>query len=89
MCSPLEVYVLFDVWRHFVRACGLICLQLSDSTSGEQALDEEPRFEQPLRHITVPKTKTAIFTCRLCGRPRPTVLWKAPNGQPLSIGDHK
>ena len=52
-----------------------------------QALfDQAPVFEQPLRNITVPKGKTAIFTCHLCGRPRPTIVWKGPDQEYLSNG---
>lgn len=72
------------------RTCSIVlCLtQMSSSvTSAAAEADEVPRFEQPLRNISVPKGKTAIFTCRLCGRPRPTVQWRDPSGRVLSIGE--
>jgi triple functional domain protein len=45
-----------------------------------------PSIMVPLRDVTVHVGDTAVFTCRVCGRPRPGVAWRGPDGSVVSAG---
>ena len=45
-----------------------------------------PLFKQDLSSVVVDVGGTAVFTCRVCGRPRPTVIWHGPNKTELVGG---
>ena len=45
-----------------------------------------PLFKQDLSSVVVDVGGTAVFTCRVCGRPRPTVTWHGPNKTELVGG---
>ena len=43
-------------------------------------------FPVLLSDVTVIQGDHALFTCKVCGRPRPTVTWRAPDGTILTSG---
>ena len=46
-------------------------------------------FPVLLSDVTVIQGDHALFTCKVCGRPRPTVTWRAPDGTILTSGKKK
>lgn len=36
-------------------------------------------FQEELHDYTVEAGSVAVLTCRVCGRPRPTVTWRGPD----------
>ena len=42
-----------------------------------------PQFVEPLEGQSLIEGETAKITCRVTGRPRPSVVWKGPNGTVL------
>ena len=42
-----------------------------------------PSIHAPLTSIMVQASDTAILTCRICGRPRPSITWKFKDSTPL------
>ncbi|WAR10956.1 TRIO-like protein [Mya arenaria] len=72
------MYVWSVSEEHFVRVPALFKLyMLVDSIVGIQAGSQEFLFEMspsavtPLSSLTVKVGESAVFTCRICGRPRP------------------
>ncbi|XP_074654482.1 kalirin-like isoform X2 [Tubulanus polymorphus] len=49
--------------------------------------DVSPSYEEELCPITVQTGETAVFTCKVCGRPRPNVAWKGPDNQFVTPSD--
>ncbi len=45
-----------------------------------------PTFQRPLMDAVVEAGDTVMFTCKVCGRPRPTVTWRGPDQSILSNG---
>lgn len=44
-----------------------------------------PIIQQPLTSITVQAGSTVTFTCRICGRPRPTLSWHFQDNTPIPV----
>lgn len=49
-----------------------MCVQIAVDFSFEVP----PIIQQPLTSLTVQAGSTAVLTCRICGRPRPTITWR-------------
>ncbi len=61
-----------------------LCLQLS--VSGDLQFELPASFSVLLSDVTVAQGEHALFTCRVCGRPRPQVSWRSPDGSILTAG---
>ena len=51
-------------------------------------LEMTPSVNSPLRNLTVQANEVAVFTCRICGRPRPNVTWTFNNNISV-VPDHR
>jgi Immunoglobulin I-set domain len=51
-----------------------LMLQLSNS----EDVDGPPVLLQPLVDLVVAAGSSALFVCKVCGRPRPTIEWSGP-----------
>ncbi|XP_077997965.1 triple functional domain protein-like [Glandiceps talaboti] len=38
-----------------------------------------PDFTEPIKAVFVKEGETALLTCRVCGKPRPAITWRAPD----------
>ncbi|XP_064646133.1 triple functional domain protein-like isoform X3 [Lineus longissimus] len=47
--------------------------------SQDTSYELPPSFQQTLTDQTIQAGDTAVLFCQVCGRPRPNVVWKAPN----------
>ena len=45
-----------------------------------------PNFEEAMADVTVHASGTAVFTCKVCGRPWPNVTWRGPDMNVLMPG---
>ena len=50
--------------------------------------DVTPSFVQSLIAVTVQTGGVAILTCRVCGCPRPSILWNGPDRMVLTPGPY-
>lgn len=41
----------------------------------ESIYEVAPVFSPHIQDVTVEEGSTAVFTCRVCGRPRPNLMW--------------
>ncbi|XP_024113671.1 triple functional domain protein isoform X3 [Oryzias melastigma] len=46
--------------------------------------DAPPEFLVPLSDVTCDSGESAMLSCKVCGRPRPTVSWRGPNQNHLT-----
>ncbi|XP_029657628.1 kalirin isoform X4 [Octopus sinensis] len=51
----------------------------SKMSSSDFIYEVAPTIQQALADITVNAGEEAVLTCRICGRPRPTITWKSPD----------
>lgn len=82
-----------------VRAClarvscvfkGFLPFRHQMSGGGGADLYELPAsFPVLLTDVTVAQGDHALFTCKVCGRPRPTVTWRGPSGAVITTGKRR
>lgn len=49
-----------------------------------RSLSAPPEFLVPLSDVTCDSGESAMLSCKVCGRPRPTVSWRGPNQNHLT-----
>ncbi|XP_070187688.1 kalirin-like [Littorina saxatilis] len=56
--------------------------------AGDPGFEVPPIVQQPLTSIIVQAGDTVTFTCKICGRPRPTISWRYQDSNPITPGPH-
>jgi hypothetical protein len=51
---------------------------LSLQFSNSEDVEKPPTLLQPLVDLVVAAGSSALFVCKVCGRPRPTIEWSGP-----------
>ena len=54
--------------------------------SSEFNFESAPLFSVPISDVVLRVNETATFTCRVCGKPKPTVTWKGPEDRIIISG---
>lgn len=72
----------YDIWCWM----SVISIWTYQLLNPDHMFEAGPIIQQPLVDVILHAGETAVFTCKICGRPRPNVTWKSPDSSVISPG---